>query len=209
MLSEETRQKILALKTRYPERRSALGPSLYLLQAEQGYCSEDGMVEVAELLELVPADVLSVASFYTMFFKEPVGKKVVDICTNLACMVNGADDLLEYVSERLQTPVGGTSADGRCTLHHVECLGYCERAPVMQIDYRPFGPLTKETVDMILHQEKLLPENAALEDGQTAANLDLSSTRHFPPPASAAGQPDSTSGPQTRTAGKAGGASGA
>src|SRR5579871_5433941 len=137
MLSEETRNKILRLKGRYPDRRSAVGPSLYLLQAEAGYCTRDGMEEVADLLELVPADVLSVASFYTMFFKEPIGKRVVDVCTNLACMVTGADELLAHISEALQVPVGGTSADGRCTLHHVECLGYCDLAPVVEIDYLP------------------------------------------------------------------------
>lgn len=179
MLSEETRQKILRLKTRYPDRRSALGPSLYLMQAEVGYCSREGMEEVAALLELVPADVLSVASFYTMFFKQPVGHKVVDVCTNLACMVNGSDDILAYVSERLQTPVNGSSADGRCTLHHVECLGYCDLAPVMQIDYRPFGPLTKETVDQILAEQNLLPGSGPVDDGQAQAALDLSGTRHF------------------------------
>lgn len=179
MLSEETRQKILRLKTRYPNRRSALGPSLYLMQAEVGYCSREGMEEVAGLLELVPADVLSVVSFYTMFFDEPVGCKVVDVCTNLACMVNGSDDILAYVSERLQTPVGGSSADGRCTLHHVECLGYCDLAPVMQIDYRPFGPLTRETVDKILAEQNLLPGSGPVDDGQAQAALDLSGTRHF------------------------------
>lgn len=179
MLSEETRRTILRLKTRYPDRRSAVGPSLYLLQAEVGYCTREGMEEVAELLELVPADVLSVASFYTMFFKEPVGQRLVDVCTNLACMINGADGILAYVSERLQTPVGGTSADGRCTLHHVECLGYCERAPMMQIDYRPFGPLTKELIDTILAEENLLPDSGPAGDGAVAANLDLSGTRHL------------------------------
>lgn len=175
MLSEETQKKILELKGRYPNRRSAVGPSLYLLQAEVGYCSYEGMEEVAELLELVPADVFSVASFYTMFFKEPTGKRVVDVCTNLACMVNGSDELLSYISERLQAPVGGTSADGRCTLHHVECLGYCERAPVMQLDYRPIGPLTRELVDTVLAEENLLPGDTP-SDGAREASLDLSTT---------------------------------
>lgn len=176
MLSEETRQKILELKGRYPNRRSALGPALYLLQAEAGYCSDEGMMEVAELLELTPADVFSVASFYTMFFTEPVGQRAVDVCTNLACMVRGADEILAYVSERLQTPVGGTSPDGRCTLHHVECLGYCDRAPVLQLDYKPVGPLTRELVDQVLAEENLLPGSGPVADGQAQACLDLSTT---------------------------------
>ena len=176
MLSEETRQKILQLKERYPNRRSAMLPSLYLLQAEQGYCSRDGMDEIADLLGFTPADVFSVASFYTMIFKKPVGQKVVDVCTNLACMVNGSDELLAYISERLQCPVNETSPDGRCTLHHVECLGYCDRAPVMQIDYKPVGPLTREMVDRVLAEENLLPGSGEVENGAADASRDLSGT---------------------------------
>ena len=174
MLSEETRNTILRLKERYPHRRSAMLPALYVMQAEYGYCSREGMEEVAELLEMVPADVFSVASFYTMFYKEPVGRKVVDVCTNLACMVNGSDELLAYISDRLGAPVGGRSRDGRCTLRHVECLGYCDRAPVMQVDYRPYGPLTREMIDRVLAEESLLPEGGPIEDGVAASSIELS-----------------------------------
>ncbi len=179
MLSDTTREKILQLKTRYPDRRSALGPSLYLLQAEQGYCSYEGMEEVAELLELVPADAFSTASFYTMFYKEPVGRKVVDVCTNLACMVNGADEILEYISARTGAPVNETSPDDRCSLHHVECLGYCDRAPMMQIDWRPFGPLTRASVDRILAEEHLLPDSGPAGNGVAESSVDLSGTRIY------------------------------
>ena len=177
MLSDETRNKVLALKRRYPNKRSASIPSLFLMQAEVGYCSREGMEEVADLLEMVPADVFSVASYYTMFFKEPVGKRVVDVCTNLACMVRGSDDMLAYISERMHTPVGGTSPDGRATLHHVECLGYCELAPVMQLDYRPIGPLTRELVDRVLAEENLLPGAPAPSDGAVAASRDIANVK--------------------------------
>lgn len=179
MLSEATRDKILQLKTRYPSKRSAMGPSLYLLQAEQGYCTQEGMEEIAELLETTPADVFSVASFYTMFYKEPSGQKVVDICTNLACMVNGSDELLSYISERLNTPVGTVSPDGRCLLRHVECLGYCERAPVMEIDYRPFGPTTRELADRVLAEENLLPDSGPTANGVADSSIDLSGTKIY------------------------------
>ncbi len=180
MLSDTTRAKILQLKGRYPNKRSAVAPSLYLLQAEQGYCSREGMEEIAEILEMIPADVLSTASFYTMLYKEPVGRKVVDVCTNLACMVNGSDELLEYVSERLNTPVGGTSPDGRCTLRHVECLGYCDIAPLMEVDYRPFGPLTREVVDRVLAEENLLPNSPIMDsDGVAESSLNLSGTTYL------------------------------
>lgn len=179
MLSEETRAKILQLKTRYPSKRSASIPSLYLLQAEQDYCTREGMEEVAELLEMTPADVYSVASFYTMFYKEPSGKKVVDVCTNLACMVNGSDELLTYISERLGTPVNEVSPDGRCLLRHVECLGYCELAPVMEIDYRPFGPMTRELADRVLAEENLLPDSGPAANGVSESSLDLSGTKIY------------------------------
>ncbi len=180
MLSDTTRAKILQLKGRYPNKRSAVAPSLYLLQAEQGYCSREGMEEIADILEMIPADVLSTASFYTMLYKEPVGHKVVDVCTNLACMVNGSDELLEYVSERLNTPVGGTSPDGRCTLRHVECLGYCDIAPLMEVDYRPFGPLTREVVDRVLAAENLLPNSPTMDsNGVAESSLNLSGTTYL------------------------------
>lgn len=179
MLSETTRNKIRELKTRYPHARSAMLPSLFLMQAECGYCTREGMEEVGDLLEMAPADVFSVASFYTMFYKEPAGKKVVDVCTNLACMLNGSDEILAYIGEKMQVDVGDVSPDGRAMLRHVECLGYCERAPVMQIDYRPFGPLTKEIVDRILADEHLLPNSGPVDDGAAQASRDNSNTTIF------------------------------
>jgi NADH-quinone oxidoreductase subunit E len=172
-LSVETRALILRLRDCYPVRRSATLPALYLMQAEYGYCSHEGIVEVAELLDMVPADVFSVASYYTMFYKAPVGRRIVDVCTNLACLVRGSDDMLAYIGERLQTPVGGTSPDGRCTLNHVECVGYCERAPVMQIDYRPVGPLTRDLIDQVLAEEHLLPGSGPVPNGVAEASRDL------------------------------------
>ena len=176
MLSEETRQKIITLRGRYPDRKSALIPSLYLIQAEQGYCTREGMDEVAALLDLTPADVLATASFYTMLYKEPVGRKVVDVCTKLACMVNGSDELLQHISRRLNCPVGGESPDGRCTLRHVECLGYCDIAPLIEVDYRPYGPVTVEAVDGILAKEGLLPDSGPAGDGVAESSRDLSGT---------------------------------
>jgi len=114
-----------------------------------------------------------------MFYKEPVGHKVVDVCTNLACMVNGSDDILEYVSRRTGVPVNGTSPDGRCTLRHVECLGYCDKGPMMQIDWRPFGPLTREGVDRILAEENLLPDSGSVGNGVAESSTDLSGTRIY------------------------------
>lgn len=156
MLSEATRSRIIQLKGRYPHFRSALLPALHLVQEEQGFVSEDAMVEVADLLRLTPADVKSVASYYTMYFKKPIGRHVVDICTNLACKVRGSDDVVDYVRKKLGVELGTTTADGRFYVEEVECLGQCELAPMLEIDLEPIGPLdvklSAEVVDQALDQ---------------------------------------------------------
>lgn len=153
MLSEATRGTITTLIDRYPHRRSVLLPALYLAQEEHGYVSEETMAEIADLLRLTAADVKSVASYYTMFFKKPVGKHVVDVCTNLACKARGSEAVLARVSERLRISPGETSADGRFFLEEVECLGQCERAPMLEVDLVPFGPLnTAEEIDGVLER---------------------------------------------------------
>ena len=176
-LSDETRSKMTKLRDRYPHVKSAVLPCLYLLQAEKGYCTDAGINDIAEILSMVPADVFSTASFYTMIYKEPVGKKVIDVCTNLACMVNGADQIVEYLSATLKTPIESVSPDGRCCVRRAECLGYCDRAPVMQIDYRPFGPLTTSEIDRIILEEHLTADSGPEENGVETSSVDLSGTR--------------------------------
>jgi NADH-quinone oxidoreductase subunit E len=141
MLSEATRTQITQLMDRYPHRRSALLPALYLAQEEQGYVSEEAMAEVGDLLHLTAADVQSVASYYTMFFKQPVGRHILDVCTNLACKARGGEALLEQVCRRLQVSEGETTADGRFLVEEVECLGQCEKAPMLEVDLEVFGPI--------------------------------------------------------------------
>ena len=150
-LSEATRNQILALTTRYPSPRSALLPSLYLVQVERGFVSEESMAEVGDLLHLTAADVKSVASFYTMFFKKPIGRHLVEICTNLACKARNCDAVAEHVLKTLNVEFGGTTADGRFTVEEVECLGQCEFAPMLEIDIEPYGPLnTPAQIDAAL-----------------------------------------------------------
>jgi NADH-quinone oxidoreductase subunit E len=151
MLSEATRNSIAALIDRYPHRRSALLPALHLVQDEHGYVSEEAMADVGGILRLTPADVQSVASYYTMFFKHPVGRHVIDICTNLSCKARGCDKLVAHVLSALNVELGGSTADGRFYVHAVECLGQCERAPLLEIDLEPYGPLTTpEAIDAVL-----------------------------------------------------------
>jgi NADH-quinone oxidoreductase E subunit len=150
MLSEPTRQKIEALIARYPERRSALIPSLHLAQEETGWLSTDCLREVAQIFGLCPSDVLEVASFYTMFYKRPVGKYVVQVCTNISCLLCNSEQILKHLERRLGIRPGETTPDGRYTLLEVECLASCGTAPAVQINEEYHEKLTVERLDGIL-----------------------------------------------------------
>jgi len=131
--------------TRYPIKRAAIMPALWLAQEEFGWLSNDTMEYVAGLLELPPAFVASVASFYTMYNKRPVGRHHVQVCTNLSCALRGADTIVECLRSRLGIGLGETTADGRFTLSEVECLGSCGTAPMMQVDDDFWENLTEES----------------------------------------------------------------
>jgi NADH-quinone oxidoreductase E subunit len=126
----------------YPVKRSALIPVLHLLQEQDGYLSPDGLAHVAELFELTAAEVRGTASFYDMFFLEPVGRYVVAVCTNIACMLAGAYELLDHIEKRLEVSAGGTTADGSFTLEDAECLALCGNAPCLTVNWRYFGDMT-------------------------------------------------------------------
>jgi NADH-quinone oxidoreductase E subunit len=150
MLSETTRQKIRDLANKYPQRRSALIPSLYLAQEEVGYLSPDAMRDVAQMFELSPNEVSEVASFYTMLYKKPVGKYVIQVCTNISCMLSRSEEIMAHLEKRLGIKPGETSPDRRFTLIEVECLGSCGTAPVVQINEDYHENLTPEKLDQIL-----------------------------------------------------------
>lgn len=151
VLSEQVRTKITQLKERYPQARSALLPALHLAQREHdGWLSDELIVEVAEVMGLPSAEVRSVASFYTMFNRWPVGKYLVQVCTNLSCSLLGAEHIVEHLRRKLGIEVGETTPDGLFTLLEVECLGSCGTAPMMQINDTYYENLTTERIDEIL-----------------------------------------------------------
>ena len=121
---------------RYPRRKSALIPLLHLCQEQDGYVTEDAMAHLAELLGLTPAEVYGVATFYEMFKFEPVGKYLVNVCTNIACQLVGGWELLEHAEEHLGIKPGGTTADGLFSLEDVECIAACTEAPCLQVNDR-------------------------------------------------------------------------
>lgn len=129
----EERAQIAALVARYPHRQAALLPVLRMAQDRVGWLSTEAMEEVARVLDLPPAHVAGVASFYTLFHKRPVGRHVIQVCRNLSCALVGALELIAHAKERLKLEENATSADGRFTLESVECLAACEGAPCLQV----------------------------------------------------------------------------
>jgi NADH-quinone oxidoreductase E subunit len=144
--SPAAKAKFDEIVTRYPIKRAAIMPTLWLAQEEFGWLSTDALAYVAELLELSPAFVASVASFYTMYYKRPMGRHHVQVCTNLSCALVGADRIVDCLRERLGIDVGGTSADGKFSLSAVECLASCGTAPMMQVNDDYVENLTPERV---------------------------------------------------------------
>ena len=123
---------------------------MHLAQHEYGYMSDEAMREVAGILDLDPTHVLSIAGFYTLYYEEPVGKYVLEICNDLACALRGADEFVGMASDMLGIPVDGTTDDGLFTLKTVMCLGACDKAPMLQCNLRFEENLDKEKFEQLL-----------------------------------------------------------
>src|SRR5262245_50701916 len=164
----ENRARFDEIIKRYPadRRRSAVLPALYLAQSQQGYITANAIRHVAELLGITRADVEDVVSFYTMFYTRPVGKFVVQVCRTLSCALNGAERVTEALSAKLGLKPGETDASGTFTLVEVECLGACDRAPVVMVNDG--------------WHEGLKPEDAAklMDDLRTRGEAVLSGCHH-------------------------------
>ncbi len=150
MFSDPTRREIEALIAQYPERRSALIPALQLVQKEIGHLPPDAIAAVAEIFELAPNQVRTVASFYAMLSERPVGKYVIQVCTNISCMLSKSGELMDHLVKRLRIKPGETTPDHRFTLLEVECLASCGTAPVVQINTDYYENLTPRRLDEIL-----------------------------------------------------------
>lgn len=148
--THEMERRALATVALYPRKRSAVVPLLHLGQEQNGYLTEEVMVHIAELTDITPAQVRSVASFYDMFHFEPVGKYVLGICTNIACMLDGAEDLLHHAEKHLGIRSGQTTADGLFTIEEMECVARCNNAPCLQVNYRNFDRTSPDQFDRIV-----------------------------------------------------------
>jgi NADH-quinone oxidoreductase E subunit len=149
-LSGKYRDEIADILARYPVRRSALLPLLYLAQREEGHVSEAAMKEIASILKITPPQVYETVTFYTMLNLRPVGKFHIQVCKSLMCALVGSDALLGWLEARLGIKPGETTKDGLFTLSKVECLAACGTGPMMQVNDDYYERLTEEKVHRIL-----------------------------------------------------------
>jgi NADH-quinone oxidoreductase subunit E len=160
VLDGELRAEAERIVAKYPNSRSATLPLLFLVQSVEGYVTDAGMREVAEILGLTPAQVLASASFYTMLKKRPQGDYLISVCRNVSCTHMGGRKIATALARRLGVDVGETTPDGKFTLETAECLATCDGAPSMQINYEDFYKMTAESaielVDRLERGEVLL-----------------------------------------------------
>jgi NADH-quinone oxidoreductase subunit E len=150
MLKEQTRQAILDLQQRYPEKRSALIPALHLAQNEVGYLPLEVQTEIAELFDIAVSEVHAVVTFYDMFHEEPMGKHIIHVCKNASCMLRGADGVINTLCHKLGISPGETSADGEFSIIPSECLAACDRAPMLLVDEEIIGPINENEIEQVL-----------------------------------------------------------
>jgi NADH-quinone oxidoreductase subunit E len=149
-LSADLMTRARELVSLYPEPRSALIPLCHLAQEQDGWLRPEAMSDIAELTGVTAAEVRGTATFYDMLHTEPVGTYVVSVCTNIACLLGGAAELLEHAEDALGVRAGGTTPDGVFTLEESECLADCDRTPCVQVNHRYVGGQTAETFDQLL-----------------------------------------------------------
>ncbi|NIM89585.1 MAG: NADH-quinone oxidoreductase subunit NuoE [Candidatus Aminicenantes bacterium] len=148
--SEQTKKKIKEVISRYPRMEASLLPVLHLTQQEFGYLPEEAERAVAKMLRIKPVRVREAVTFYTMLHSQKKGKYHIQVCSNLTCSILGAEKLIDYLRNKLKIEPGETTADSKFTLSTVECLGACEAAPCMQINFDYYGNLDKKRIDSIL-----------------------------------------------------------
>jgi NADH-quinone oxidoreductase subunit E len=152
MYSEANERKLDEIISHYPVRRSAILPALYIAQEEHGYVTDDDVKYLAERLDMRVNEVEEVVTFYTMYSRKPIGKYKLQVCRTISCMLLGAGQITEQIGHKLDIGVGETTPDGKFTLTEVECLGYCDLAPCLQVNFDYHEKVTPERVDEILTQ---------------------------------------------------------
>jgi NADH-quinone oxidoreductase E subunit len=154
MFNETVIKEIDEIRVKYPDRKSALLPSLYIAQREFGWLSHEAMTCVAQTLNLPEAFVRGTASFYSMFKHKPVGRNVIQLCTNVSCMILGAEKLVDFLENKYGVKPNGTSQDSRFSLVIMECIGACGTAPAMLVNTDFYDNLSEQRIEEILETYK-------------------------------------------------------
>lgn len=152
MISEQAKQRMRALTSRYPIARSAVMPALHIAQQEEGYITQEGLQAVSDAIGITVDDVESVATFYTMYYQHPQGKQVIKVCTSISCYLRNCDQLVEHLEQRLGIKRGETTPDGNYTLMTAECLASCGTAPVIQVNDEFVENVTPAMADSLIDQ---------------------------------------------------------
>jgi NADH-quinone oxidoreductase subunit E len=150
--SDQFELRLVKMLAHYPTKRSVLVPTLLYAQDETGYLSPEVIHEIAERLELTELEVENVISYYSLLTTKPRGKYNVQVCTNIACLVRGGEELLDHCKHKLGIGHKGTTADGMFSLEEVECIGACSWAPAVQVNYDFHEDLTPEKMDQVLSE---------------------------------------------------------
>ena len=151
-LTEKYAERIQKTFSKYPDKRSAVMPMLYLAQEEYGWVSPEGIQDVAELCDMDPTQVKSIAGFYTMYSERTKGKYWLQVCTDLPCALRGADEFHEQLKEELGVSEGGTTEDGKFTVEAVMCLAACDRAPMLQCNFHFHEDLNMDKMRTLITQ---------------------------------------------------------
>jgi NADH-quinone oxidoreductase subunit E len=182
-LSSGTLDQARQVISLYPEPRSALIPLCHLAQEQDGWLTPEAMTDIAGLVGVTPAEVLGTASFYDMLHTEPVGRHVVAVCTNIACLLNGAAELLDHAEASLGVNAGGTTVDGSVTLEEAECLADCDRAPCVQVNHRFVGAQSPASFDELIAELRTgarsedIPDHGTLVRVRRSTGLQADPTR--------------------------------
>lgn len=150
MLTSKEKNEIQAELSRYDQKRAVCVEALTIVQRHRGWVSDESLRAVAEYLEMTPAELDGVATFYNHIFRKPVGRHVILVCNSVSCWVMGYDSVIGHLKNRLGIELGETTPDERFTLLPQVCLGFCDHAPAMMIDDKIYGPLDDRAIDEIL-----------------------------------------------------------
>ena len=154
MLTHDERRELEDAVKHYPDKRGAAIDALLLVQRRRGWISDDTLLEIAQFLEITAEDLDSIATFYNLVFRKPVGRHVAFVCDSISCWIKGCEQVQEEIKTLYKVDLGQTSPDGRLTVLPIACLGQCERAPALMIDQDVYGDVTPDKIGQIVEKYK-------------------------------------------------------